>query len=294
MSWDLSEEQIERYSRQIILREVGGAGQARLLKSSVLIVGAGALGCPVAAYLAAAGVGRIGIADPDVVELSNLQRQILHTKGRLGIPKVESVREALAALNSDVEVEAHHLLVSPDNALDLFRRYDLVVDAGDGFPTKYLLNDAAVLTGVPLIHGSILGFEGMVTTILPGQGPCYRCTFPYPPPPGESPTCAEAGVLGTTAALVAGVQSNEALKLLLGVGEPLVGRLLRIDALEASFDTLRTRIAPDCPACSEGAGWKDLSHLAGGELQPVCEVGAGTEEQGCRTGHGASEACGAA
>ncbi len=245
-----TEDQIRRYSRHIVLKEVGGRGQRKLLDSSVLIVGAGGLGSPVALYLGAAGVGRIGIVDFDQVDLSNLQRQILHTSCDVGRPKVESAVERLAMLNPEVKVVPHAEPLSPANALALLSQYDLVVNGSDNFPTRYLVNDACVFSNKPLVDGSILRFEGHVTVFLPGRG-CYRCLFPAPPPPGLMPNCQEAGVLGVLCGVIGSLQGLEALKLLLGIGEPLAGRLLWIDGLSLEIRSLKVRRDPACPICGD-------------------------------------------
>lgn len=244
------EEQIRRYSRHIILPEVGGKGQRKLLESSVLMIGAGGLGSPAALYLAAAGVGRIGIVDFDVVDLSNLQRQILHGTEDVSRPKVESAVDRLTALNPDVRVEPHRVALSSDNALDLIGRYDLVVNGCDNFPTRYLLNDACVFLRKPWVDGSIFRFEGQVTSFVPGSG-CYRCLFPEPPPPGMVPSCQEAGVLGVLCGVIGSVEALEAIKLLLGIGRPLAGRLLFFDALGGEFRRLKVRRNPACPVCGD-------------------------------------------
>ncbi len=245
----LNEEQVERYSRQIILREVGGRGQRKLLESRVLIIGAGGLGSPAALYLAAAGVGKLGIVDSDRVELSNLQRQVLHGTADIGKPKAESAREMLQGLNPDVEIEAHHLRLTSENALDLFAEYDLVVDGSDNFATRYLVNDACILSNKPLCFAGILGFDGQALTILPSESACLRCVFPEPPPPGLIPTCQEAGVLGTVAGLLGLIQANEALRFLLGAGELLANRLLLVDAFSNSFHEIAVERNPDCALC---------------------------------------------
>ena len=245
-----TEDQIKRYARHIVLKEVGGKGQRRLLESSVLIVGAGGLGSPVALYLAAADVGRIGIVDFDRVDLSNLQRQILHATGDVGRPKVESAVERLAALNPDVKVVPHGEPLSSANGLGLLGQYDLFINGSDNFPTRYLVNDASVFLKKPLVDGSILRFEGQVTVFLPGQG-CYRCLFPAPPPPGLMPNCQEAGVLGVLCGVVGSLQGLEALKVLLGIGQPLVGRLLWIDGLSLEVRSLKVRRDPACPVCGD-------------------------------------------
>ncbi|GMU09807.1 molybdopterin-synthase adenylyltransferase MoeB [Corallococcus caeni] len=249
----LSAEQKERYRRHLILPEVGEEGQARLLKSKVLLLGAGGLGSPAALYLAAAGVGTLGVVDADVVDLSNLQRQVLHTLERRGQPKVQSAKAALEALNPDVKVVPFQERLTTANVERILADFDLVLDGGDNFPTRYLLNDACVLMGKPNIHGSVFRFEGQVTTFLPGQGPCYRCLYPAPPPPELAPSCAEAGVLGVLPGVIGMLQATEALKLLLGVGESLVGRLLTFDALGTRFQELKLRRDPECPVCAPGA-----------------------------------------
>ncbi|WP_434299364.1 molybdopterin-synthase adenylyltransferase MoeB [Corallococcus exiguus] len=249
----LSAEQKERYRRHLILPEVGEEGQARLLKSKVLLLGAGGLGSPAALYLAAAGVGTLGVVDADVVDLSNLQRQVLHTLERRGQPKVQSAKAAIEALNPDVKVVPFQERLTTANVERVLADFDLVLDGGDNFPTRYLLNDACVLMGKPNIHGSVFRFEGQVTTFLPGQGPCYRCLYPAPPPPELAPSCAEAGVLGVLPGLIGMLQATEALKLLLGVGESLVGRLLTFDSLGTRFQELKLRRDPECPVCAPGA-----------------------------------------
>ncbi|MEN9797075.1 MAG: hypothetical protein RL653_771 [Pseudomonadota bacterium] len=250
----LSAAQRERYRRHLSLPEVGEAGQAKLAAGSVLLLGAGGLGSPAALYLAAAGVGRLGVVDSDVVELSNLQRQVIHTEARAGMSKAESARHALNALNPHVVVEPHRVRLEASNVDGLVRGYDLVLDGGDNFATRYLLSDACRRHRKPLVHGSVFRFEGQVTTFLP-DGPCYRCLYPAPPPPELSPSCAEAGVLGVLPGVVGLLQATEALKLLLGTGEPLSGRLLLYDALSTAFRTLRVGRAEGCPGCAgTGAG----------------------------------------
>jgi molybdopterin/thiamine biosynthesis adenylyltransferase/rhodanese-related sulfurtransferase len=247
----LSAEQVKRYSRHIMLPEVGEAGQAKLLDAKVLFLGAGGLGSPSSLYLAAAGVGTIGIVDDDVVDESNLQRQILHNVERLGMPKVESARKTLQLLNPDVNVIAHQERLSSENIMQILAGYDLVVDGADNFPTRYLLNDAALKLRKPVIHASIFRFEGQVTTFLPDSGPCYRCLYPDPPPPGMAPSCQEAGVLGVLPGLIGTMQANEAIKVILGAGESLSGRLLVFDALATKFRTLKLRKDPHCRVCSK-------------------------------------------
>lgn len=245
-----TDEQVRRYSRHIILPEVGGKGQRRLLASRVLVAGAGGLGSPVIMYLAAAGVGTIGIADFDVVDVSNLQRQVIHGTRDIGRPKVESAAEGAAALNPDVRLISHAVRLSAENALDVIRDYDVVVDASDNFPTRYLLNDACVFLGKPLVHGAIYRFDGQATVFKPGEG-CYRCLFPTPPPPGAVPSCAEAGVLGVLPGIIGTIQAAETIKVLLGIGAPLVGRLLIFDALAMDFRDVALRRDPRCPVCGE-------------------------------------------
>jgi molybdopterin/thiamine biosynthesis adenylyltransferase len=247
----LSPEQRGRYSRHILLPEVGEEGQVKLLESRVLVVGAGGLGSPAALYLAAAGVGTIGIVDFDVVDASNLQRQILHNVDRLGQPKVDSARETLAALNPDVKVVTYNLRLSADNVLDIFAEYDVIVDGGDNFPTRYLINDAALHLKRPVVHGSVFRFEGQVTVFDPYVGPCYRCQFPEPPPPELAPSCAEAGVLGVLTGIIGSIQAIETVKILLEIGDGLAGRLLTYDGLSQEFRTLRVGRDPQCPACAD-------------------------------------------
>ena len=249
----LSDEQRVRYSRHILLSEVGLAGQEKLIGSRVLIIGAGGLGSPVALYLTAAGVGTIGIIDPDTVDLSNLQRQILHDEQQIGRLKVDSARDTLVALNPDVKIEPYATRLTSSNAVDVMGAYDVVVDGADNFPTRYLVNDASLHARVPVVHGSIFRFEGQATVFVPYEGPCYRCLYRLPPPPELAPSCAEAGVLGVLPGIIGSIQALEALKLVLGVGESLAGRLLTYEALEQEFRTLRMRRDPTCPACSDEA-----------------------------------------
>lgn len=244
-------EQITRYSRHFLLPEVGEEGQAKLLDAKVLLVGAGGLGSPTAFYLAAAGVGTIGIVDHDVVDLSNLQRQILHTADRIGMPKVESARMTLQALNPDVKVVGHQERLSSENALRLFADYDVIVDGCDNFPTRYLVNDACVMLGKPNVHGSIFQFEGQASVFYPKKGPCYRCLFPEPPPPGAAPSCAEAGVLGVLPGLIGCIQALETIKLILGVGRPLIGRMVYFDTLSMEVRIHKLRRDPKCPVCGD-------------------------------------------
>lgn len=248
----LTDVQRQRYLRHVGIGEIGEAGQHRLLRARVLMIGAGGLGCPSALYLAAAGVGTIGIVDNDVVDLSNLQRQILHRNDGVGRPKVESARDAIQALNPDVTVELHDLRLSEVEAVDLFSRYDVIVDGSDNFRTRYLINDTAIALGLPVVHGSVYRFEGQVSVFGHGHGPCYRCLHPVAPPPELAPSCAEAGVLGVLPGVIGLLQATETLKLLLGIGEPLAGRALRFDGLAARFRELRFARDPQCPACGTG------------------------------------------
>jgi sulfur-carrier protein adenylyltransferase/sulfurtransferase len=249
----LSAEQRERYGRHILLPEVGESGQQQLLESRVLLLGAGGLGSPAALYLAAAGVGTLGIVDMDVVDASNLQRQILHNMDRIGDRKVDSAKKTLTALNPDVDVVTYDVRLGADNVLDIIDGYDVIVDGTDNFPTRYLLNDASLLKRVPVVHGSIFRFEGQVSVFQPYVGPCYRCLLPEPPPPELAPSCSEAGVLGVLPGIVGSIQALEAIKLLLDLGDPLVGRLLAYDALEQSFRAFKVRRDPECPACGPNA-----------------------------------------
>lgn len=246
----LTGDQRGRYSRHILLPEVGEEGQIRLLQSKALIVGAGGLGSPAALYLAAAGVGTIGIVDFDVVDTTNLQRQILHNIDRVGQSKVESARETLASLNPDVKIITYNERLTADNVLQILSGYDVVVDGGDNFPTRYLVNDAALHLRIPVVHGSIFRFEGQVTVFEPYKGPCYRCQYAEPPPPELAPSCAEAGVLGVLPGIIGSLQAMETLKILLGIGDNLRGRLLTYDGLSQEFTTLNIRRDPSCPACS--------------------------------------------
>ncbi len=246
---ELSQAEIQRYSRHLIMPEVGVDGQRRLKVSSVLCIGAGGLGSPAAMYLAAAGVGRIGIVDFDVVDFSNLQRQLLHGTPDVGRSKLESAKDRLHALNPHVDVETHETLLSSDNALKLFEPYDVILDGTDNFPTRYLVNDACVISGKPNAYGSIFRFEGQASVFATKDGPCYRCLYPDPPPPGLVPSCAEGGVLGVLPGIIGVIQATEAIKLMLGVGEPLVGRFLIYDALKMRFRELKLRKDPECPVC---------------------------------------------
>ena len=248
----LRADQEARYSRHVLIPEVGVAGQLRLLEAKVLCIGAGGLGSPSSMYLAAAGVGRIGVIDDDVVDASNLQRQILHATDRVGTAKVESAEQTLRGLNPDVVVDKHRTRITSDNALELIGGYDVVIDGADNFATRYLVNDAALRLGVPVVHASIFRFEGQIT-VFPGTGsPCYRCLYPQPPPAEEAPSCAEAGVLGVLPGIMGVLQATEAIKLVLGLGDTLAGRLLCYDALKTRFRELKLRRDPACPTCGDG------------------------------------------
>ena len=249
----LTPEQRNRYHRHVLLPEVGEAGQQKLLESKVLLLGAGGLGSPAALYLAAAGVGTLGIVDMDVVDASNLQRQILHNMDRIGERKVDSAKKTLTMLNPDVDIVTYDVRFGADNVLDIIDGYDVVLDGTDNFPTRYLLNDATVMKRIPVVHGSIFRFEGQVTVFDPYNGPCYRCMLPEPPPPELAPSCAEAGVLGVLPGIVGSIQALETIKILLDLGDPLRGRLLAYDALEQSFRTFKVRRDPRCPTCGDDA-----------------------------------------
>lgn len=265
---EFTEEQLHRYSRHIILPEVGGKGQKKLLQAKVFIVGAGGLGCPVGYYLAAAGVGTLGIVDNDEVELSNLQRQIAHNVHSIGKPKVESVKRTFESLNPDVNVVALRKKIDKDNIKDMIGDYDVVVDGSDNFPTRYLVNDACVMLGKPLVSGAILRFEGQVTTILPRDGHCYRCLFEEPPPPGLVPSCQEAGVLGVLPGVVGALQATEVLKLILSKGQVLKNELLIYDALRVNFRKVRVERNPDCPVCGENPTITELLDYDAGYCAP--------------------------
>jgi molybdopterin/thiamine biosynthesis adenylyltransferase/rhodanese-related sulfurtransferase len=248
----LSPEQRRRYSRHLLIPEVGEAGQLRLLESRILLIGAGGLGSPASLYLAAAGVGTLGIVDDDAVDESNLQRQIVHSLERLGEPKAESAKRTIEALNPDVDVKVFRERLSSENVDRILSEgWDVIVDGADNFPTRYLVNDASVWHGIPVVHGSIFRFEGQVTVFKPGEGPCYRCLFPQPPPPELAPSCAEGGVLGVLPGIIGSLQASEALKLALGAGDTLVGRLLLFDALQPTFTEVTLRRDPTCPVCGE-------------------------------------------
>ncbi|WP_253737885.1 SAMP-activating enzyme E1 [Halohasta salina] len=267
MSLSLDATQLDRYSRHIIMDEIGPEGQAALLDGRVLVVGAGGLGAPVIQYLAAAGVGTIGVVDDDTVERSNLQRQVIHADSDVGIPKVESAAAFVADLNPDITVETYETRLSKANAADIIPEYDLVVDASDNFPTRYLVNDVCRLAEIPVSHGAIYRFEGQVTTLVP-EGPCYRCLFPEPPEPGTVPDCATTGVLGVLPGTVGCLQATEAVKLLLDTGEPLVGTMLCYDAMDLSVERVPYRARDDCPIC----GTDPIDSIAGIEYSGGCQV----------------------
>ncbi|MFN2485131.1 MAG: molybdopterin-synthase adenylyltransferase MoeB [Acidimicrobiia bacterium] len=263
----LTAEQTDRYARHLMLPEVGEKGQRKLLESKVMVIGAGGLSSPAALYLAAAGVGTIGIVDFDLVDVSNLQRQILHSTERVGAPKVESARRTLNAINPDVEIIAHRARIDASNAESLLEGYDVIVDGSDNFPTRYLINDASLRLGIPVAHGSIFRFDGQASFFVPYQGPCYRCIFPEAPPPELAPNCAEAGVLGVLPGIIGSIQATETIKHLLGIGESLNGRLLVYDALDQSFTEVKARRRPDCPACANPDSPPDLVNY-----DPTCRV----------------------
>ncbi len=247
----LTPEELRRYNRHLILPEVGLEGQKKLKAASVLLVGAGGLGSPLALYLAAAGVGRLGLVDFDVVDETNLQRQVLHGTKDVGRPKLESARDRILDINPHVQVDLYETRLTSENALDIIKEYDLVADGTDNFPTRYLVNDACVLAGKPNVYASIFRFEGQVSVFGTPDGPCYRCLYPEPPPPGLVPSCAEGGVLGVLPGLVGTIQATEVIKMILGIGTPLIGRLLLVDALHMQFRTLKVRKNPECPICGE-------------------------------------------
>jgi molybdopterin/thiamine biosynthesis adenylyltransferase/rhodanese-related sulfurtransferase len=249
----MTAEQRERYSRHTMLPEVGVDGQLKLLNAKVLLVGAGGLGAPSALYLAAAGIGTLGLVDDDAVDASNLQRQVIHDTLRIGMPKTESARRTIEALNPDVEVVEHRLRLDASNVLEVIEGYDVIVDGADNFPTRYLLNDASVRLRKPVVSASILSFDGQISTFVPFEGPCYRCLYPTPPPAELAPSCAANGVLGVMAGTMGLLQANEVIKLVLGVGEPLIGRLLLFEALGTRFTELKVRRDPQCPICGENA-----------------------------------------
>ncbi len=255
---DFTDEQIERYSRHIILPEVGGVGQRKMLDARVLMIGAGGLGSPAAYYLAAAGIGHLGIVDFDTVDLSNLQRQIIHSTERIGMLKTESAKKTIAALNPDVKVTLYNERINSQNIKELFEGYDYIVDGSDNFATRFLINDACVLMNKINIHGSIFRFEGQATVFDPNNGPCYRCLYPEPPPPGLVPNCQEGGVLGVLAGIIGNIQAVETLKLVLGIGESLAGKLLIYDALNTEFRKLKLKRDVNCPVCGDNPTIKEL------------------------------------
>ena len=267
MKLPLTEEEIHRYARHIVLPEVGGVGQRKLLAAKALVIGAGGLGSAAALYLAAAGVGTIGIVDHDEVDLSNLQRQILHSTKDIGRPKVVSAQERMEALNPGVTVFPHRLRLSAANAAEIIRLYDVVVDGSDNFPTKFLVNDACVMLGIPVMIAGILRFDGQLYPIIPGKGPCYRCLFRQPPPAGLIPSCQEAGVFGAVAGVMGSLQALQAVKLLLGIGEPAAGRIFFFDALPGEFAAIRVSRNPNCPLCGDSPTITELREE--GEVCPL-------------------------
>jgi adenylyltransferase/sulfurtransferase len=278
-----TEDQVLRYSRHIILPKIGAVGQRKLMDARVVCIGAGGLGSPAAMYLAAAGVGTLGIVDFDRVDVTNLQRQLLHDTDDVGRPKVDSAAERLNDINPEVNVVKHNVVLSSDNAFDILGGYDLVVDGSDNFPVRYLVNDATQMLGMPLVYGSIYQFDGQASVFMPGQGtPCYRCLFPEPPPPGTVPSCAEGGVFGVLPGIVGSIQAVEAIKIITGIGEPLVGRLLLFDALQMDFTSVNLRWNPDCPVCGENPTVTELIDydafcgLAAGATPPEAEHGVKT------------------
>ena len=264
---EFTDEQINRYSRHIILPEVGGKGQKKLLEAKVFLVGAGGLGSPAAFYLAAAGIGKIGIADNDNVDFSNLQRQILHSTKDVDCPKAQSAKETIEDLNPDVEVVPYTDRLNSENIIDIIKDYDVILDGSDNFPTRYLVNDACVMLGKPLSHGAIFRFDGQATTIIPGEGPCYRCLYETPPPPDLVPSCQEAGVLGVIAGTIGVIQATEVIKIILRKGELLNGKLLLYDSLGMDFKKLKIQRNPDCPICSENPTIKELI-----DYEEFCQV----------------------
>ena len=267
---ELSHEEMLRYSRHLLLPEVGAEGQRKLKAARVLTIGAGGLGSPIALYLAAAGIGTLGIVEFDTVDLTNLQRQVLHGTSQVGRPKLDSAAARLQDLNPNVRVERHPVRLSSHNALEIIGGYDIVIDGSDNFPTRYLVNDACVLLGKPLVYGSIFRFEGQVSVFDAARGPCYRCLYSEPPPPGLVPSCAEGGVLGVLPGIIGSLQALEAIKLILGAGEPLVGRLLLFDALKLRFRELQLRKDPDCPLCGPRPSITGLI-----DYEAFCGIGAG-------------------
>ena len=282
---DLSQEQLKRYSRHFILPEIGQEGQKKLLKSKVLLIGTGGLGSPLGLYLSAAGVGTLGLVDFDVVDLSNLQRQIIHTNDEVGNPKVDSAERRIKAMNPDTVVIKHTVALTSENALDILKDYDIIIDGTDNFPTRYLTNDACVFLNKPNIYGSIFRFDGLATVFKPDEGPCYRCLYPEPPPPGMVPSCAEGGVLGILPGTIGLIQATEAIKIICGIGKSLVGRLMVYDALQMTFRELKLRKDPNCPVCGENPTITELINYEqfcgitrGGE--PLEQSNSGVEEMG--------------
>jgi adenylyltransferase/sulfurtransferase len=281
----LNNEEIKRYSRHIILPEVGMEGQRKLKASSILLIGTGGLGSPLALYLAAAGIGRIGLVDYDVVDDSNLQRQIIHGRSTVGMSKLDSAEARIRDLNPFIQIDKYNVPLMSDNALEIFAPYDIIIDGTDNFPTRYLVNDACVKLGKPNVYGSIFRFEGQVSVFYAKEGPCYRCMFPTPPPPGLVPSCAEGGVLGILPGTIGTLQATEAIKLLLGLGEPMIGRMLLYDALEMSFTTIKVRKNPNCPVCGIPAEQVELI-----DYEQFCGMPAhDRSEFGRSNGHAAEE-----
>ncbi|MBI3615452.1 MAG: molybdopterin-synthase adenylyltransferase MoeB [Candidatus Omnitrophica bacterium] len=275
----LSHDEIRRYSRHLIMPEVGIQGQKKLKAASVLLIGTGGLGSPLGLYLASAGVGRIGLVDFDIVDFTNLQRQVLYTTADVGKPKLQVAKARLEAINPFVTVETHEVRLSSDNALEILKNYDVIVDGTDNFPTRYLVNDACVLLGKPNVYGSIFRFEGQASVFDAKKGPCYRCLYPEPPPPGLVPSCAEGGVLGILPGIVGTIQATETIKLILGNGEPLIGRLLLFNALKMRFRELKLRKNPACPACGTN---RTITHLI--DYQEFCGLGRGSQEAASPSG----------
>jgi sulfur-carrier protein adenylyltransferase/sulfurtransferase len=280
-----TEDEVLRYARHIILPNIGGEGQRKLVGSKVLVIGAGGLGSPAAMYLAAAGVGTLGILDFDRVDVTNLQRQLLHDTADVGRPKVESAKDRINELNPNVEVISHDVALTSENAFEILGDYEVMVDGTDNFPVRYLVNDATQMLGKPLVYGSIYQFEGQATVFLPGpNAPCYRCLFPEPPPPGTVPSCAEGGVFGVLPGIVGSIQAVEAIKLIVGIGEPLVGRLLLFDSLAMEFRTVKLKWDPDCPVCgkhptvTELIDYEQFCGLAPGQAPPEAERAALAQE----------------
>ena len=277
---NLTRDQILRYSRHLIMPEIGVEGQEKLLRAKVLLIGAGGLGSPLGLYLAAAGVGRLGIVDFDVVDFTNLQRQIIHRSQDVGRLKVDSAKERILAMNPELAVHTYNTRLSRANVSDIIKDYDLVIDGTDNFPTRYLVNDACVFQKKPNIYGSIFRFDGQATVFAPSKGPCYRCLFPEPPPPGMVPSCAEGGVFGVLPGIVGTIQATEAIKLITGQGEPLIGRLLLFNALRMEFREVKIRRSPDCPVCGEHPTITELV-----DYEQFCGIGRGEEGQGEATGY---------